>query len=114
MKLEVGPMTGRPTDFNDAACSAIESWAGRRRPDARQFRWAGKAPAQDWNYDQQSWLREISDIHREFERRIGFSIPLTPAEKRKTAGFSLLKTHFILVRKAETQSGMTVLKALLS
>lgn len=100
-------------DFNDVACTVIEHWAARRRPEASGYRWVGKSPAQDWDYDASHWTREISDIHREFERRIGFPIPLAPAEKRKTAGFSLIKTQYILVRKAETKSGQTALKALL-
>jgi hypothetical protein len=100
-------------DFNEVACSVIEGWAKRRRPQASDYRWVGKAPAKDWLYDEFSWTREISDIHREFERRIGFTVPLPPAEKRKTARFSLIKTQYLLVRKAETQSGHTVLKALL-
>jgi hypothetical protein len=39
---------------------------------------------------------------------------LSAVEKRKTAGLTTPKTHFILVRKAETQSKQTVLKALLA
>ena len=60
------------------------------------------------------WTREISEIQRAFEMRIGFAIPFTPAEKRRTANLTMLKTHFILVRKAETQSGQTLLKALMA
>jgi hypothetical protein len=100
-------------DFADAASAAIEAWAARRRPDARNLVWTGKMPVRDWGYDASAWLREISEIQREFERLIGFTVPLPPAEKRKTAGFSLLKTHYVLVRKAETKSGRTMLKALL-
>jgi len=106
-----GPVVAQ--DFTETASEVIERWAAAHRPEASRFRWVDKAPARDWHYDAFTWTREISAIQREFERRIGFAIPLAPAEKRKTAGFALLKTHFILVRKAETQSGMTVLKALL-
>ena len=101
-------------DFSEAACAAIEDWAARRRPDACHFRWVAKAPNPDWGYDHTGWTREISEIQRAFEKRIGFAIPLAPSEKRKTAGFTLLKTHFILVRKAETQSHQTMLKTLLA
>jgi hypothetical protein len=100
-------------DFSEAACAAIEGWAARYRPDACNFRWVAKAPARDWQYDPAAWTREISEIQRAFEKRIGFAVPLAPAEKRKTAGFALLKTHYLLVRKAETLSGKTLLKALL-
>jgi hypothetical protein len=100
-------------DFADAASAAIETWAARRRPEARNLLWVGKTPALDWGFETSAWLREISEIQREFERLIGFPVPLPPIEKRKTAGFSLLKTHYVLVRKAETKSGRTMLKALL-
>lgn len=112
MNVSTGRLTGTPMDFSAAAGAAIEAWATRRRPDARNFNWAGKAPTRDWGYDPFSWLREISEIHREFERLVGFSIPLPAVEKRKTADFTLLKTHFMLVRKAETKSGQTLLKTL--
>ncbi len=101
-------------DYNEAASAAIEDWAAKRRPDASNFRWVSKAPGEHWQYDEFRWTREISEIQRAFEKRIGFAIPLAPAEKRKTARFAMMKTHFILVRKAETQSGQTVLKALLA
>lgn len=101
-------------DFHETACAAIEAWALRRRPDVAGYRWVAIVPAEHWQHTAFSWTREISEIQREFEQRLGFAIPLAPAEKRKTAGLSLMKTHFILVRKAETQSGKTVLKALLS
>ncbi|OYW44392.1 MAG: hypothetical protein B7Z08_05905 [Sphingomonadales bacterium 32-68-7] len=101
------------TDFADVACGVIERWAARHHPEASNFRWVAQAPAQDWGYDPPAWTRAISEIQRDFERRIGFAIPLPPAEKRKTADFTLLKTHYLLVRKAETKSGQTVLKALL-
>jgi len=110
----VAKQTGVIMDFSEAASAAIETWAARNRPDVTGLRWVSKIPAQDWQYSEFSWTRQISEIHREFERRVGFAIPLSPAEKRKTIGFNLLKTHFILVRKAETQSGRTLLKALLS
>jgi len=103
----------RAADFTEAASEVIERWAATHRPEASFFRWASRIPAEDWGYDLFGWTREISAIQREFEQRIGFAIPLAPAEKRKTACFTLLKTHYVLVRKAETQSGMTVLKALL-
>jgi hypothetical protein len=56
----------------------------------------------------------MSEIQRAFERRIGFPIALSPSERRKTAGLTMMKTHYVLVRKAETSSpgGATVLKAL--
>ncbi|HTM95427.1 MAG TPA: hypothetical protein VL100_06395 [Croceibacterium sp.] len=100
-------------DFTDAACTAIEGWTKRHRPDGGGLRWVARTPAQDWGYDQSRWLRDIGEIQRDFERQIGFAIPLTPAEKRKTAELPLLKTLFILVRKAESKSGQTLLKTLL-
>lgn len=106
-------MKAMTTDFADVACGVIERWAARRRPEATNFRWVAQAPAHDWGYDAPAWTREISEIQRDFERSIGFAIPLPPAEKRKTADFTLLKTHYLLVRKAETKSGQTLLKALL-
>jgi len=104
---------GDPVDFTDAACAAIEGWTTRNRPDARGLRWVARTPARDWGYDPFRWLREIGEIQREFERQIGFAIPLSPAEKRRTAELSLLKTMFVLVRKAEARSGQTLLKTLL-
>ena len=109
----VSPIAVETTDFTEAASQAIDRWAAVRRPEASHFRWVSRVPATEWGYDAFGWTREISLIEREFERRIGFAVSLTPAEKRKTAGFTLLKTHYVLVRKAETQSGLTVLKALL-
>lgn len=100
-------------DFSEAACAAIENWAARRRPEASNFRWVSREPCRDWNCDEARWTRDISDIQRAFEARIGFAIPFTPAEKRRTASLTMLQTHFILVRKAETRSGKTLLKALM-
>lgn len=114
MKVETGRMMGSAVDFHDVACAVIEDWAASRQPDASNFRWVSRVPRDDWQYDLLGWTREISDIHRQFERRVGFPVPMTAAEKRKTAGFALIKTHFILVRKAETISGLTVLKELLA
>ena len=56
----------------------------------------------------------MNEIQRAFERRIGFPIALSPSERRKTAALTLMKTHYVLVRKAEASSpgGATVLKAL--
>lgn len=101
-------------DFTDAACAAIERWAARARPEARNLLWAGKIPARDWGYDPLRWLREIGDIRREFERVIGFPIPLSAGERRKTAELTLIKTVYVLVRKAEAKSGQTLLKTLLA
>ncbi len=45
------------------------------------------------------WTPEIGDIHREFERRIGFPIPLAPVGKAQDPPeFSLIKIWYILVR----------------
>lgn len=112
MNINAGRLTGEPVDYSAAAGAAIETWALRRRPDARGYLWASRIPTRDWGYDPFSWLREITEIHREFERLIGFAVPLPAVEKRKTAEFTLLKTHFMLVRKAETKSGQTLLKTL--
>jgi hypothetical protein len=113
MKMNRTPLSGEPVDFTDTACSAIEGWAARRRPEARNSLWVAKVPTRDWGYDPFRWLREIGEIQREFERLIGFAIPLTATEKRRTAELTLLKTMFVLVRKAEAKSGQTLLKALL-
>ena len=101
-------------DLHDAATAAIEDWARRRRPSDSGLRWAGRTPAADWHYTDMTWNREMSEIQRIFERRIGFPIALSPSERRKTAGLTMMKTHYVLVRKAETSSpgGATVLKAL--
>jgi hypothetical protein len=65
-------------------------------------------------YTDMSWNREMNEIQRAFERSIGFPIALSPSERRRTAGLTLMKTHYVLVRKAETSSpgGATVLKSL--
>jgi len=101
-------------DLHDAATAAIEDWARRRRPSDSGLRWAGRTPMADWHYTDMTWNREMSEIQRAFERRIGFPIALSPSERRKTAGLTMMKTHYVLVRKAETSSpgGATVLKAL--
>jgi len=101
-------------DLHDAATAAIEDWARRRRPNDSGLRWAGRTPVADWHYTDLTWNREMSEIQRAFERTIGFAIALSPSERRKTAGMTMMKTHYVLVRKAETSSpgGATVLKAL--
>ena len=91
-------------DLHDAATAAIEDWARRRRPNDSGFRWAGRTPVADWHYTDMTWNREMSEIQRAFERSIGFPIALSPSERRKTAGLTLMKTHYVLVRKAETSS----------
>ncbi len=103
-------------DLHDAATAAIEDWARRHRPHESGLRWAGRTPMADWQYTDMTWNREMSEIQRAFERSIGFPIALSPSERRKTAGLTLMKTHYVLVRKAETSSpgGATVLKALTS
>lgn len=101
-------------DLHDAATAAIEDWARRRRPHESGLRWAARTPVADWQYTDMTWNREMSEIQRAFERRIGFAIALSPSERRRTAGLTLMKTHYVLVRKAETSSpgGATLLKAL--
>jgi len=101
-------------DLHDAATAAIEDWARRHRPHESGLRWAGRTPAADWDYNDMTWNREMNEIQRAFERRIGFPIALSPSERRRTAGLTLMKTHYVLVRKAETSSpiGATLLKAL--
>ena len=101
-------------DLHDAATAAIEDWARRHRPHEAGLRWAARTPAADWQYDDMTWNREMNEIQRSFERRIGSPISLSPSERRKTAGLTLMKTHYVLVRKAETSSpgGTTLLKAL--
>jgi len=103
-------------DLHDAATAAIEDWARQHRPHESGLRWAGRTPMADWHYTDMTWNREMSEIQRAFERRIGFAIALSPSERRKTAGLTMMKTHYVLVRKAETSSpgGATVLKALTS
>lgn len=113
MTMNDRALTAEAGDFADAGCAVIEGWAARVRPEARRLVWLGKVPARDWGYDPLRWLREIGEIHREFERRIGFSIPLSATEKRRTAELPLLKTVYVLVRKAEAKSGRTLLKALM-
>lgn len=102
------------TDFTESAALVIEAWTARRRPEESDYRWVTRTPSTDWQYQANFWVGEMSEIQADFEDRIGFTIGFSPAEKRKTVGYKMMKNYFILVRKAETHSpkGRTILRTL--
>ena len=98
--------------YSADADEAIEQWALARRPAVSEHRWHHRKPAADWHYTKIHWEAEMDLIQENFERRIGFTISLSPREKRKSADLIMDDIAYVLVRRAELASGNTVLKAL--
>ena len=70
--------------YSADADEAIEQWALARRPAVSEHRWHHRKPAADWHYTKIHWEAEMDLIQENFERRIGFTISLSPREKRKS------------------------------
>ncbi len=100
-------------DYFDIARQCIEDFVAGRKDWAHltKLRWIDKKPDTDLLYALPAWLADVQAIIDDYNSRIDVRVSLTSLEKKNSHALALGKLWQLLVRKAETRSRNTVIKA---
>lgn len=100
-------------DYFDIARQCIEDFVASRTDWAHltQLRWIDKKPDADLLYTLPAWLDDLEPLVADYNSRIDVQVSLLPLEKRNSLTLSFGKLWQLLVRKAETRSHNTIIKA---